>query len=372
MKGIEKITGFGIGLKGTDKIVGGTNKTTATSPINRLITFGTSKIPELLKRATLTGKAPRLSLEIEHPTLTGEINFEVLALPQPNVKSRFWGKVLGRLSNTKEELKPTTVQINPSIYSDMFKPGYHTQLMVHNPYVVLEDGTHYALCATAPDTLSGQWEDFEGPPPGEFFSTKIEIGKKRRSLAMVVRVDDGKPLIRQSEESYSDLEIYQEMLVGFQPAQRTPNTIYAAVAKRVTVPAKKVGALKVGQETETKGTEEDLIFSIPPKGKIKGDVEDKKGLVEVVVYLVEDRKISEIIEKPPQLPQTHFEFGDGMRTLGGGIKGFSPGETTYGKETRKKVDITGVGIIEPLAAFHVVLVGENPEIQQTMELGEPV
>jgi len=152
-------------------------------------------------------------------------------LPQQTTTG-FWSGLRQRLGIEKtEQLPATNLKIADDVRIGDYKHDFHTQLMAHYPY--------------------------------------IEIGKRRQSLAMVVRVDDGQPLIRQQLESHTGLEIYHEMLSGFQPGQKDPDIIYSAIARRLTAPVKKAKSMEIGESETSKAVEQDLIFSIPPKRRLE-------------------------------------------------------------------------------------------------------
>ena len=51
-----------------------------------------------------------------------------------------------------------------------------------------------------------------------------------------------------------------------------------------------------------------------------------------------------------------------------GTRSFQTGETTFGKPKKEKVNIRGVKDLKPLAAFRMVLVGEN--VAEGLEMKE--
>lgn len=150
------------------------------------------------------------------------------------------------------------------------------------------------------------------------------------------------------------------MLAGGFQATVDPTRDQVMITKRSTVQKKPV---VVGEEVKSKTTEQDLIFTALGNNE-QGTTTDKKGIIEVVLYQVTEKKVSEIIKKPrPEIQNIQFGIRSGMKSFEEGTKegGFSTGETTFGRETRRKVNIQGVQVDKPLAVFRVVLVGEMPE-----------
>lgn len=330
-------------------------------PIFRLVNTDAEKIPGLLKQVSVGPGGAHLAM----PVTGGEIKLELLAFPQPERAGGFWVSLIPRFLRRREEsLIPVPLQIHPAIRTDEYKPSFHTQLMVHHPYAVVKDGTHYGLRFTAPASLCGQWEDFEALQEIVWAQGKkiTEVGKKMKSLSAVARVDGGQPLIRM-QQSGSPLEVFLEMLAGFEKPDNSPDFFGALISQRITVHQKKVGQLGVGEETKSKGTEENLIFTIPAEGTIQGNVVDNKGLIEVIVFNVFQKIIRQIIEEPiiPHRPSVRAGGVDTLMT-----REFAPGQTTFGEKRTEEVNISGVEVIDALAAFGLVLVGERKEADLEM------
>lgn len=338
-------------------------------PIQLLIQIGQDELPAHFKKNRVEGGI------VVEDTEQGRVEISVVALPPEDKRStlgKFWNRVKAALGSQQPEtakLPPTPVATRP-IYSDEYRPGEHVQLMAHMPYVVLEDGTRYGIAVSVPAGLLGQWENFEEPvTDGNLigFSNQIKIGQRRKGLAVVIRTDDGQPLMRK-DLSTTTLQLFQEMLSeGFQLVESDPSRAQCLVDQRTTV--KKGPSLEVGEKRKDQSTQEALLFSALGANEGVGTVDDKKGRIEVVVYQVIEEQVSEIIDRP--LPSV-FAIRDSVRDLfgsdrGGGTKsggilsgGYSAGKTDFGKETRRKVDIQGVKVERPLAAFQLVLVGEIP------------
>ena len=346
-------------------------------PINRLVVTAEDKLPEHFKANHVDGG------RVVEDTDKGRVEVRIVALPPKDGRSalgKFWGRVKARLGGPQQagetELTPTPVAARPQLYADKFTTGQHVQLMGHMPYVVLEDGTRYGIVVDVPAGLQGEWERFEAPASdGVFtFSNRIEIGQRKRGLAVVVRTDDGQPLIRQ-DLGTTTLRSFQEMLSGgFKQSGADPSREQLMIKHRTTV--QRTPSLGVGEEKESQSTQEALLFSALGSNEGVGTVDDKKGRIEVIVYEVVEKQVSEIVETPlPGLLDTRSRFDDtlggGMKSFGGGVRGgFSAGETSFGKETRRKVNVQGVVVEKPLAAFQVVLVGELPEQEIEMVINE--
>jgi len=346
-------------------------------PINRLVVTAEDKLPEHFKANHVDGG------RVVEDTDKGRVEVRIVALPPKDGRSalgKFWGRVKARLGGPQQagetELTPTSVAARPQLYADKFTTGQHVQLMGHMPYVVLEDGTRYGIVVDVPVGLQGEWENFKAPAnDGGFgFGNKIEIGQKRRGLAVVVRTDNGQPLVRQ-DLGTTTLRSFQEMLSGgFKQSGADPSREQLMIKHRTTV--QRTPSLGVGEEKESQSTQEALLFSALGSNEGVGTVDDKKGRIEVIVYEVVEKQVSEIVETPlPGLLDTRSRFDDtlggGMKSFGGGVRGgFSAGETSFGKETRRKVNVQGVVVEKPLAAFQVVLVGELPEQEIEMVINE--
>jgi hypothetical protein len=345
-------------------------------PINRLIRKGEDTLPAHFQRNFV--QAGRIVENADG----GDIEMGIVALPQEEnlpPSGKFWKMVKGLRGKQTEEtpVPPVPVAARPALHEDEFVPGKHVELAKEMPSVVLEDGTRYGISINVPSCLTAhEWEDFEEEVrSGELIKTgrKIEIGKKKRGLAVVVRTDDGQPLIR-VKLGRKNLPIFQEMLAGGFGPTENPARKQLLIENRSTLKGKT--GLGVGEEKEEQSVEEPMLFSSLQGNEGVGTIADRKGVIEVVVYEAFDKRISEIVEEP--LPAI-VDIRDSFRhTFGGGglTKGEflgsrqSAGETTFGKGRREKVNTCGVQIIRPVAAFRVVLVGESGEDQ--MEMAEEV
>ena len=358
MVGVRGVTGATTTVPtiGSSKSAAANNGDVEVKPHNILIKKGEDLIEGLLQASIVEGG--RLRFQTEH----GPVELQVCAVPQ-QLTSSFWRQIGQRINllDKPESIPPVPLAVNSRIGGDVFAKGEHTQLMGVYPYVVMEDDTKYGVKVTVPTEFIGQWENFQGPPDGDFLGKlgKIEVGRRRTSLAFVVRTDDGNPLLREQKQSSTVGVINNEMLAGLH-TEESGQRASRLISERVTVT--KHSPLSIGEEKRQASVQQDLIFTIPPKDQIKGDLEDKKGLVEVVVFQVVEKKISEIIEKP-QTQILRGAFDDSPLTLGGGTRGFGfqAGETTFGKEKREPVNISGVRVEKPIAAFRLVLVGENSQ-----------
>lgn len=349
-------------------------------PIHRLIETRPGEREQILP--SYFNKNYVVDGEVVQETPKGKIRVSIVALPPEKQEPAFltqllqgeisaaFGQVdlprfLKKKSKTEDLASATPVVARPRMGSDEFDPNKHVQLMGHMPHVVLEDGTRYGIVVNIPAGLSEQWEDFEGPADGDFLGNTIEVGRRKRGIAVAVRTDDGQPLLREQLES-TQIPIFQEMLAGkFNIVKSDPSREALLITSRSTV--KKQKPSKLGEETTNDSTEQSLIFRNLQETQGVGTVADKKGKIEVVVYQVVIKEIRAIIEKPAPSFRNLFGgdmYGGGMTMRGGG--GFSAGQTTFGKETRKEVKISKVRLEQPLAAFQLVLVGERAEAQMEM------
>lgn len=335
-------------------------------PIYNLINTGNPLLPELHKKNVVQNGI------IEAETEKGRMSVSVVALPPEDARSglqKFWDKVRRKVT-TEDSLPPTPLVIQPRLYADEFRPGEHVQLMGHMPHAVLENNTRYGISVKIPAWLTdGEWEEFSGPVDTWMFNLwtqATEVGRRRKSFAVVVRTDDGQPLLRQKIES-SRIPVFQEMLAGFKPEDGKGNW-RAFIDRRRTVTKSKPSS-ELGETQQNSAVEESLIFTSLGENVWVGTTSDHKWKVQVVVYEVTEKEIKEIVETPRDFG--FMSSGNDIGTLlwGGALKmggWFSAGRTSYGKETKRKVNSTGVRIEKPIAAFELVLVGEMPGKEMEM------
>lgn len=330
-------------------------------------------------------------LSVETPQ--GTIGVELYAFPAPEGETQipFLQRVL--LRKKAEQPSPVQVAVEPTVQYDYFKKGEHTPLMGWYPHAVLQEGTRYGVVVTAPSGIAQQdwseqkertrtmgglislpatvWED------GVEYEVR-EIYKERKGLAVAVRVDGKHPLAQRQEKGYTGGIINREMLIGgFRPAQRHKGLVYTVAAQRVTEMAKNgKNVPNVGEEVEAKATAEDLIFALVSEEGAEAP-EKEKGVVEVIVYEATEDEVTEVIKTPkPKVelwqPASDWDLTRNV-TLGGemksfGSRSFQTGETKFGKPKREKVTISGVKDLKPIAAFRMVLVGEN--VAEGLEMKE--
>lgn len=338
---------------------------TELKPIYRLIEEGKETLPDHFKKNVVKNGV------VQEATEKGVVKMSIVALPPEDEKSalgKFWNKIKWLVKRTKEEkLPPVPVATEPKLSSDEFKPGHHVQLMGHMPYVVMENGTQYGISVEIPAGITGEWEQFDEPANelgGLIKSvTKREIGQRRKSLAVVFRTNDREPLIRRDLWT-TKFSSFQEILTGgFSPVEGAEGREQFTLRERVTVEKPRIQPLAVGEEQKAVSTKEKLIFTSLGENIGVGTVDDKSWKIEVVVFEVIERQVSEIIETPLPILETSFRVGDTLR-MGGGLRsfwgggGFSAWTTSFGKPKSEKVNISGVIVQKPLAAFQVVLVGE--------------
>jgi hypothetical protein len=241
------------------------------------------------------------------------------------------------------------------------------------PHAVLQAGTRYGVIVTAPTGLVNQdWgEEKERPVPGfnplsQATVTKdnikydlSEVYKQRKSLAVAVRLRNGYPLaVKQIGRSSSGEIISREALIrGFRHSKKEKGVSYTGATQRVT---QALGGGMIspgfGQKGEVEAITEDLIFT--PAGD-----EDEKGLVEVIVFEVVEEEVTELRRTPSA--QTASKLALGLDTVTGDQtrdlnRRFLSGEAKFGEPKRTKVEIKGIKDLVPIAAFRMMLIGENP------------
>ena len=106
---------------------------------------------------------PKLSLENNRylsTTVDGqEVAVGILALPPQEIPSSgFWSRVVEKVRqkvSPKEELPATRLRIEPPVDFDDAMRGLHTPISALNPYVVMDDGTRYAIPVFVPKEWIG-------------------------------------------------------------------------------------------------------------------------------------------------------------------------------------------------------------------------
>ena len=343
-------------------------------PLNRLITEGNDKLPNLLKKTRV--QDGRLLAETE----LGGMEVQLIAIPprknQNMLSLAFWQDQIARFGRANpEQLPATPLAIQPKQAFDGFDPSTHVQLMAHHPYVVLEDQTQYGIAITVPGGLQGQWETFEEGVPGDFLGTKTQIGRRRTSLAVVVRTDGGQPLIIQKQPSNVHGVIHQEMLAsGFQPIKGDPSQRERIIIDKRSV-TKKTSKLELGQQGKSPAHKQDLVFSLTGQGRSAGTVEDSKGLVEIVVYRVVEEEVLQEIDQYSEIADCtnstiNSLLGDPLDLGKGFRKGigdaYQSGETVFGKPKRTTAKIKSVRVEKPVAVLKVLLVAADADKGQCM------
>ena len=331
-------------------------------------------------------------------TSQGDFDIKLYAFPASEGETRI--PFLQRVLSRKKVAQPAPVQvaIKPTVQYDEFEKGKHIPLMGWHPHAVLQDGTRYGVVVTAPTKVAQQdwseqkertrtmdglislsatvWED------GAEYEVR-EVYQERKGLAFAVRVDGKHPIAQQQEKSLSGGVINREMLMGgFRPAKTEEGISYTVASQRVTKIAtndKRVPG--VGEEVESKAIAEDLIFRLVSEEGAEAP-EKEKGVVEVIVFEVTEDAVTEVIKTP--IPRVEVWQPDnlddlfstrgvtldyGMKSIG--TRSFQAGETTFGKPKKEKVNIRGVKDLKPLAAFRMVLVGENMAKGLEMKEAQP-
>lgn len=322
-------------------------------------------------------------------TPQGAIGVELYAFPTPEDETPV--PFLQRIFLREKAEKPTPVQvaIEPIVQYDGFKQGEHTPLMGWYPHAVLQDGTRYGVVVTAPTSITQQdwseqkervrtlgglislpatvWED------GIEYNVK-EVYREHKGLVVAVRVDGKHPLAQRQEKSWTGGIINREMLIGgFRPAKKEDGLSYTVAAQRVTETSRnEKNGPGVGEETNSRATAEDLIFRFVDEEGAEAP-ENEKGVVEVIVFEATEDEVTEVIKTPKlkvEVLQPRLDDWDlsPKRGVPMSYKSFQVGETQFGKPKREKVTITGIKDVKPLAAFRMVLVGEN--VSEDLEMRE--
>lgn len=329
---------------------------------------------ELLKQIeAATVRDGRLVLSTDQ----GEIVLTISTMPDRSESTGFWSRiglslpsVLDGASTTDQEseVPKRALEIRQPIDTDVLDvaSGEHTQLMGYHPWVVMESGMRYAVTVEAPSALGNQVhryrETVSDPQHFGMGPQKIQIGVQYRTLVVFAIVDGDKSLARQEVASYvPGMKTYGAQLFGFKPTDN-PDVIKCEIDRRTTWPAKYMGS-EAGDTSKVTALEADLVFNAPQDGTIKGDIEDQKGTVRVVVCTATIKQVHEEVDVPaPTISGgfgDHFGGGTVMRSMGGG--GYSAGQTAFSKPKPRKISVVAVTDVEPIGEFKLVAVQERPE-----------
>lgn len=322
---------------------------------------------EMLKQVTVADG----SLSVETPR--GKIEVELYAFPatgdEPQIP--FFKRIFEK---KPEPPKPVQVAIEPSKHYGDFEKGRDIPLMGWYPYAVLQDGTRYGVAVNVPTELTQQgWSEQKERPrittgglftmPATEWISEVEyeikeVFRERKNIVIAVRVDGKYPLAQRQEKGWHGGIVNRELLLsGFRPAQKEEGKSYAVVDKRITEVGKDDRkAPGVGEEVKSKADIQDLIFTLISGEDVEAP-EKEKGVVEVIVCEATEDEVSEVIKTPkPRLEIYHSprEWDQGLA-----FKSFIPGQTKFSEPKREKVTIGGIKDLKPIAAFRMVLVGEN-------------
>lgn len=330
-----------------------------------------------------------------------EVAVGVLAFPPQEPRAvGFWAKIaekVGKKVSPKEELPPSRLRIEPPIDFDDAKRGHHTPISALHPYVVMEDGTTYALSVFLPKKwIEKEWSELkERPESGKLYESYEKLGttevyRQRNSVALLVRLNGNIPLAeRRREASNKNIPIRNEMLLGInEEAEPERPYIVATVGKRIV--RYENGSGNSQQDNgETESTEvSDLVFNVvAEQGTKENATLDNKGLVEVIVVRCIDDEVIERIIKSKQyskvnLPRTNSHDDLAMRGLSLDVlkleSSATPdstikGETRFINTRKESVSIISVKDIKPVALFRLALVGSGGPITAPMsEAPDPV
>jgi hypothetical protein len=317
-----------------------------------------------------------------------EVAVGILALPpQEPAATGFWTKFAEKVRqkvSPKEQLPATRLRIEPSIDFDDARRGLHTPISALNPYVVMDDGTRYAIPVFVPKEWIGEWsEPKERPEGGNFYiGGNREVFRQRNNVALLVRLNGDTPLAEQRKESFLKgfPPTRNELLIGVREETGSDRPyITTIVEKRGIVHETSQG--KSGPSNDKNTEVSDLEFHVvAERGTEENATLDNRGLVEVVVVRCVDDEVIEKIKEPPlntklDLPQTgsHDDLGMKVLTLGApslrsaGIPDSTlKGETRFTNTRREKVSIKSVRDVEPVARFRFALVGSGGPVTTVM------
>jgi hypothetical protein len=315
-------------------------------------------------------------------TAMGEIGVELYALPalEDVVQIPFFKHGSGQKTKRPRAVQ---IEIEPTVKHDETTVVDSAPLMGLYPHAVLQDGTRYGIIVTAPTGLVDQdWsERKERPVPGfnpRSNAITVEAGieynlrelyRQRKGLDVAIRVDGKYPLAQQEQGSLSDGIVRREKLIGdFKPARRGKGMSYTGAAKRATQTlGRGMVSPGLGQEGEVNAITEDLIFTLSGN-------EVEKGVVEVIVFEVTREEVTELIT--PDLyggleSSSRADLTRQFPTRKSLRQGFFPGQTNFGEPKRTRVKKKGIKDQKPIAAFRMVLVGEDTDEGLIMKAAKP-
>lgn len=295
------------------------------------IRVGSEKIPKLLKRQVISQDRSMLISRISDGGIQAEISLQILALPKANLEGEFWSSAGSHFK--KEPLEPVSLKINDS----------------EIPEIVMEDGTHFLALVTAPETLTGSWRDFEEPFDPLGFDGRYNVGRKRNSLGLAMRIQ-GEPVLKKQEIGGPKSEIeLQEYARYFYKAETLPNAICSHIGERAAVDI----LTDISGEFSLFTKREDLIFH--DYGE-----ESNPEIIDAIVYLAEEKQLTAMIERPPSFGGPGFPS---PLTLG---QDFIEKEIVAGRG--RKLGTVNVTPIEPIAAFQLALIGESDQTMQFVNM----
>jgi len=193
--------------------------------------------------------------------------------PQEPPATGFWSKIAEKVRDKvspKEQLPATRLRIEPPIDFDDARRGLHTPISALNPYVVMEDGTRYAISVFLPKEWIGEWsqskERAEGGSMYELLKGGTrEVFRQRDNIALLVRLNGDAPLAeRRKESSIKDLPpIRNEMLMGINEKADTERPyITAILGKRLVVHEDGLDESRSDKDKDKNTEASDLVFKL--------------------------------------------------------------------------------------------------------------
>ena len=251
-----------------------------------------------------------------------------------------------------------------------------------HPYVLLPDGALYQIVVRAPrepalgeaveekinltDGVKGYFgmsldefaQHFPGVdvnlPTGNYLITATK--RTTNKLFITTRVENGEPLIRHQRADKDEVH-YKEVVNGFAPSVRQPDTAVSGTDSRLTIRGN-------GEDADRQR----LVFRLHEDGEGGwGTAASHSGRVEVMVMEGEQTEITDFVFTQPEqivisdeVERTPRSIGASMlRDIDAGVptrRVFS-GSTSYLPPRTVKARLSGVGSLKPVAAFRFALAG---------------
>ncbi len=290
----------------------------------------------------------------------------VLALPPEKTGvSKFWSRISSRLGHKDAPLPPTQLKIRPPIEIDEFVRAEHAPLSAVHPYVVVENGTRYAIGIETPNALMNTWSEEKSRRVSDtsspYWLYGEEFYQELRSVGAAIRINGDTPITKLTIGGLLVPGV-RELCYTFQPDEGTAEdgTSYDIFSKRSE-------SVRTKPDQEEHPTDEyDMVFEVTGEqgGESNADFDTQNGKIQVIFFTCAiGERVNRIEYNPPQGRSDGGEIFDRNRYRSGGTL---QGRTTWVNPKPTVKRIGNVENIEPLAEVNLVLVGQGGPITAEM------